>query len=105
MTIKYKNNYGQLELELVSEYIPVSTIKGSNISDSLKFSLETAEQIALITENRKIQICIPLDWKVYVIIHNSPSTAAIAKIKSLDFIADITPAEELHRLNKGKCIY
>lgn len=97
MTIKYSNKYGSLDLDLIGDYISVHQTLG--VPDSVMFDVEIAEQIALITGNRMIQICFR-NPKFYVLVHDSPSTAALAKIKQLNFISNVNPAIEIATLNK-----
>lgn len=99
----YNNYYGKLILEETGELLKVSEIRGINLPDELKFSLDIAEKIALITENRGIQISGEFHKnppKMYVIMHVSPSTGYIGKIVSLEFNSDINPTEELAKFAK-----
>ena len=83
----YENKYGRLEFKIVAPYQKVSTINSKDIDDSLFFTIDDAEKIALITENRHIQIvfCYPNLKKAYLLHHSSCSVCAPCKIISLDF--------------------
>lgn len=104
--IKFCNRYGSLELKPVTDYMPVDQIKHTIAPIGSAFNLETAEKIALITENRRIQLCIiPDNYRVmYVVHHSSTSIAAICEINSLAYNERINPQQELERLAKNYLI-
>jgi len=87
--IDYANRYGRLTLVLTTDFVPVSSIHGRDLPDEVRFrGFDTAEQIALITDNRRLQIAFvhPLSAEIgFVIVHNSPSTAAVARIDRLEY--------------------
>ena len=77
MKIQYENKYGTLELEPL-EYRHVSTVLHATTPDDLKFDFETAERIALITENRHIQLAfVTKPCRALVVHHESPDTVAV----------------------------
>jgi hypothetical protein len=87
--LHYQNKYGRIEFDLVSEVRHVSTIHGVDIDDQYKFDIRTAEQVALITDNRRIQICpqrTPKGYVLYVVLHATPSTVAVGRIKDLVYV-------------------
>ena len=98
--IRYENRYGTLDLEPL-EYGHVSKAQHSNTPDELKFDTDTAEKIALITENRHIQLVPP--WPItkpvrwFVAHHSSPSICATCRIVSLVFTSKVNPREEIAR--------
>lgn len=97
-TIEFKNKYGSLTLEVVSDFVKVKDLGlVKDLPEDQKFSMETAEQIALITDNRGIQIVFDsTNIKIAsVAVHDSVSTAAWAKIKHIDFDEKIDATEEL----------
>jgi hypothetical protein len=98
--MKYSNTYGSLQLEPIGPFKAVNTIRGVDLPDDIKFSMDTAEKIALITDNRGIQLCFESFKKVYVIIHQGPSLAAVARIVNMEFDEKINPAQEIDRLAK-----
>lgn len=87
--ITYANEYGELVLTPVTEYMPVSGISADKQPVILQhmFSLEDAETIALITENHKVQLSTPYllqkghprKTDAYIIHHLSPSVACVCK--------------------------
>ena len=97
--IKYENEYGSLEL-LPLDYLHVSVVRHSDVPVELKFDTLTAERIALITDNRRIQL-VPNypknlnEW--YVAHHSAPDTCAVCRIVSLDFVSTVNPQEEIQR--------
>lgn len=101
-SIVYKNRYGSIRLTPVSDYMPVRSISSKILPQGAAFSIETAEQIALITENRNIQISfIPDNMRVcYVLHHNSTSVAAICQV-SIEFTSPVSPQAEIKRLQKA----
>ena len=112
MSIKFQNEYGSLELTPVTEYLPISAISVALIAEveGVLFDLEEGEKIALITENKNIQMCFPyaLDAKNeynqcgYVIHHQSPKIGCICKVQLENFsiVDNLSPQEELTRLHK-----
>lgn len=93
--IEYENKYGSLELETVSEYKKVGEIRSKDLDPSLFFDIETAEQIALITGNKGIQLSVTyLPGKMFVIHHASSDIAAVCKVKSILFNDDDFNARE-----------
>lgn len=100
MRLTFQNRYGQLSLVPVSDVRPVKEIRGVDVDGRHKFGIDVAEQIALITENRGIQICLGEGWNCYVIAHDSPSTGAVVRIESLTYVGG-NPAQELHARSAG----
>ena len=97
MQTEYTNQYGHLVLEPVTDIMPISQIRA--IPEHM-FDINTAEQIATITENRGIQISF-VNWEgnnedklFYVILHDSPSTGAVARVKEIDYRLNI-PARDV----------
>ena len=89
-TRTYQNRYGNLTLGLVSEFRPVSTFNSRDVPDEYKITMEVAEQIALITDNRGIQLCVEfidnrLTGRMFIIVHESKSSAALAKIDAMTY--------------------
>lgn len=98
MNLDFQNRYGRLSLSLVSDVRAVKDIHGKDIDDCHKFAIDTAEKIALITDNRGIQICPTkgdAGWLCYVVAHETPSTAAIARIEAIEYLGG-NPAQEIH---------
>lgn len=89
--IQFTNRYGTLVIDPISEYHPVKGIRSDIVPVDGRFhGIDTAEKIALITENRHIQIGfqMPLTRNSfgYILHHDSPSTCAICRIVSLDYV-------------------
>lgn len=96
-TITYKNKYGVLEFK-VGSYQKVSTIHSKDVNESLFFDIGTAEKIALITENRSIQLCVNSDFKKMFLIHHSASDiAAVCEVTKIEFGSEINATEELDK--------
>lgn len=95
MRLNFQNQYGQLTLALVDSLRNVRNIHGKDIDPAHKFGLETAEKIALVTDNRGIQLGGLGAHDCYVVVHETPDTAAVARIESLTYIGQ-NPAQEIH---------
>ena len=84
--------------------MPVKDIKKTHPqAQANTFDLDTAEKIALITENRRVQICphlFPVDGLAYLILHDSPSTAAICSVNIEAFVCDTPAAAMIQKLNR-----
>lgn len=102
MTHVYENKYGFLELEVVGDYKPVETIYSRDVSEACLFTIDEAEQIALITGNFGIQISFasPNFKRAFVIRHESFGIAAVCRIKRLMFDGAINAQEELESFPK-----
>ena len=86
--LSYSNKYGQLELGLTETPQHISTVSRKSIPEDWKFNTETAEQIALITDNRHMQLVPP--WPVkdegwYLCVHESSSMVYLAKVVSISY--------------------
>jgi hypothetical protein len=94
---KWSNRYGTLEVEPVGEVQAVSGIRGTDVDDDLKFDVDTAEKIVLITENRRCQIAVSSvrGNGSYLLVHTSCSMAAVVKIVSLEFTDGVVPQEAI----------
>ena len=100
MVKRYANKYGMVILETVSDFMPISQIEPD---ENYMFDLETAEWLALITKNKSIQISFRKKngkFRCYVVIHDSPSTAALAKISLMFYPPGENPGKILEQENK-----
>jgi hypothetical protein len=94
----YENNYGRLVVRPITDTVPVNTIRLANIPVEARFSLEVAEQVVLITENRHTQIVVrDVNENVALVVHESPSTCWVAQIESLDYTGDIVARDAIVR--------
>lgn len=104
--VHYQNEYGELTLEPVSDLLHVSKVLSDDplVRENM-FSFEDAEWIALITDNRGIQLSISRAdnyQKGYVVIHESPSMVRIAKATILSRNLSIgKPGEEIERVARS----
>lgn len=98
MNTQFENRFGSVSFRPIAEVTHVKNIRGADLDARCMFDVETAEKIALITENRRIQIC-PYKgadgWRCYVVLHESESTAAVAEIEGLNYTGGV-PAAEIH---------
>ncbi|MFW9871991.1 MAG: hypothetical protein ACFFG0_02740, partial [Candidatus Thorarchaeota archaeon] len=92
MTINYKNKYGSLVLEQIEPERAISEWTFTKELLPIGFDVETAEKIALITENKKIQLALSMDFKIfYCFYHTNVNSGFVCKIKSIFFSRDINP--------------
>jgi hypothetical protein len=88
--MKYQNSYGTLVVEPVSPLMLVRNIRGVDFPDDIKFDVDTAAKIALITENNRTQLAFQ-PWTAakdalgYLIVHETPDTARVVRIVSMDY--------------------
>lgn len=96
---EWSNRYGTLVVAPVTEVQAVGGIRGADMRDELKFDLETAEKIALITDNRRCQISgdFKRGGRYYLLVHVSCSRVAVVRIVSLDFADGVSAREEIVR--------
>ena len=84
--LTYTNQFGSVRLTPVTEFLPIRSIN-KNMPEAIAQGITTddAEKVALVTENRHIQVCFhwPMNGKAYVVLHNSPSAAAICQVEVL----------------------
>ncbi|MFT5715962.1 MAG: hypothetical protein ACI9T7_000135 [Oleiphilaceae bacterium] len=105
MDIHFENRFGKLILTRVTEYVPVSTIGYETCIEAQQntIDLETAEKVALITENRHIQLCLPMKLGLmsgFVIHHIGPHDACVCKVDIVSFEAagGMSPSEQITSL-------
>ena len=92
MQCHYSNEYGQLTVEKISEIMPIKQISRelpSFPSTDIAFDIKTAERIALITENRGVQICFfkeTNNHRAYLIASDTTGkNACYVRISSLNY--------------------
>ena len=95
--------YGTVEFELL-EFKPVSKIFSKDIPTDCMFSWDVAEQIALITDNRGVQMSCsnfgsPSDdtlW--FAIVQLEPSSAWISRVKRLIYTGPVSAQKEIEEI-------
>jgi hypothetical protein len=90
--ITYANEFGEVILEPVTDFMPISEITRDKlpIINDMLISMDQAEQVALITENRRayINICFPLlpvDKAAFAIKYSSANRAAVCSVNIKNF--------------------
>lgn len=85
--IRYENKYGELRLERVAEFVPVAQFKRIPEHNRVLFDLRTAEQIAVITGNRGVQIafCYPINGLAYVVLHDGSGKCALCRVADIQW--------------------
>lgn len=99
--LTYQNKYGKVILEIVGPYQDIRTMRVKDQCPSSYFTLNEAEQIALITGNKNLQIAFefPYHKNACVFHHISSGLAALCKVVSIEFNNNINAPNELERLN------
>lgn len=96
--VNFQNEFGSLQISLVTDFMSVGKITRDipEVSANM-FSIETAEQIALITDNKNVQICMcfPLNGLGYLVYHRNGREAAVCKIDSIIYSCTVSPAEQI----------
>lgn len=96
------NRFGSVRIEPVTDFMPIGQITSKDpAAEANGFDLTTAEQIALITENRGIQICFPFPHtnQAFLVMHDSPTSAAICRVSVVEFTSEEVPADILESIN------
>lgn len=98
--ITYKNKYGYLEFDVVGEYQDVTKISSKRVDAEFFFDISTAEKIALITNNKDIQLCFtyPTNGTAFLVHHKSSGIAAVCRITKIEFDNKFNATKELEPL-------
>lgn len=90
--ITYSNEFGEVVLEPVTEFMPVSEISRDAIPviDEVLVTIDQAEQVTLITENRRayMSFCFPFlagDRNFYALKYSCQNRAAVCRINITRF--------------------
>jgi len=102
-TTQYNNHYGSLTLDIVGEEQLARNFTSADVPDDCFIDLNTAEEVALITENRGIQIAfrwitekeVPDPKQGYILLHRSPSVVVLTRLSSLDYTHSTGPRDAL----------
>ena len=104
----YANEYGELELETVGALCEVSAVSSRNVPVELYASPDIAAKIALISDNRGIQMCyVSKAKKFYIVYHNSASYVYLCRIRKLVYRGGCDPYREIERVHAqqlGNCV-
>lgn len=97
----YRNKFGTATLTPVGPIVHVSEVVGSEVIDAgYGFDLTTAAQLALVTENARLQPAYNMARsQSYVLCHHSPSTVQVCRLDALS-CTETDPHATLDRLNK-----
>lgn len=93
--IAYEEAAGYLELHTVTDYQQIgglSIVAAKEILENT-FDVETAEQVAVITEGRGVQLCFRPDQSFYLLHHRSSSIVAVCRIEKLIYRAPVSARE------------
>lgn len=95
----FKNEYGRIACTPITPVMPVSRIFGKDVPEDAKFDLDTASQVALITENNHTQIGFgALSGRgCYLCIHTASDKAFVVRIEQMSYIGP-EASKEIERL-------
>ena len=96
----YANKFGTATLTPVGPVVHVRTVVGTTvIDDGYGFDMDTAEKLALITENARLQPSYNMARRLcYVMLHHSPSQVQVCRLDRLTYVGG-DPSETLNHLN------
>ena len=108
MSIKIENEYGSVVLTPVTDYMPISMVSATKlpiVNDHL-FTMEDGEAIALITDNRMVQISFPFNsdkehpnrWSGYLMHHQSASVVCVCKVKVIYIENGLSAQQDIQRV-------
>lgn len=87
--ICFNNQYGKATLTPVTDTLPLSEVsfaKMPALVRQVRLTVEQAEQLALISENKDIQICFNMHEKLhYVVFHVTANTVWLCQA-NIDYI-------------------
>lgn len=102
----FKNRHGEVVLEAIENPRPVNQIRRSQIPKELGISFDEVEQIALITDQVRLQPLIDLNKNNKTngfIRHSSACEAAICKVVSLSYSNPIPAKYQIQEdMNAGR---
>ena len=102
--LTFRNKNGTLTVEPVTEVMDVRNIHSKDVPAGLWFDKQTAEQIALITENWHVQLGGPYPIvkpiMMWLIAHTACDKAFLVKIVTLEYIGPADPMTEIERCNR-----
>lgn len=99
--ITYQNKYGFLEFEVIEAYREVATIHSKDLQQDVFFEIDDAEKIALITENKGIQLSVNQGHtKMFLIHHKTSNIAAVCRVIKIDFNSKFNAREILETPSK-----
>ena len=116
-SVKYQNEYGTVVLTPVTDFVHVNTVFGKDIDDKYKFAIDDGANIALITENRNVQLAVEnytdekgkfrLKDRMYILLHDTANLnmCAFCHVEMTVVNMEANPHEEIERLNKYRYCY
>lgn len=83
----FESEHGHLAIEPVTAFMDVATFRIADEHAPYLFDMGTAEQIAVITGNRGVQLsfCWPLNGRAYLLLHDGPRRGALCKVVRLEW--------------------
>jgi hypothetical protein len=90
-TINFQNEFGTVVLTAIKDYMPIQDVSFAKcpIIKKVLIPMDVLEQVALITNNKGIQISFAPDVSLgaYIIHHKSPNVVAICRLTSIRYIS------------------
>lgn len=102
METRYSNEFGTVQFEIITPIKKVSELgKVSSQPVENTFSIDVAEQIALTTENRMVQIVMDIKSSICgIIIHETGCTGAWGRITNIMYNSSEIPREAILRMRQ-----
>lgn len=99
--MQYSNRYGAAEISLIGEVVHVSEINGAAVVNAgYGFDIDTAEKLALITENRHLQPAYNRATKsFYVMYHHTSIMVQVCRLDGLTYTGG-DPRLTIEQLNR-----
>ena len=99
-----ENKYGKVKIKIVENFMTISEFGTIATHKNVPFfNLEDAEKIALITENRHIQIAFNQKnmSEAYLVVHKSSNEIALANVEILSFYSKLSPRDTIASMAKN----
>ena len=104
-TVHFRNRFGSASVTPIAEPLAINGLSSSNpIAQANMIDMETAEKLALISDNKRIQILFeaPFSGRAFVVLHGTPKTSvAICRVRINAFACAKSPSAMLEELVRG----
>lgn len=108
----YSNQFGEVVLERVTDFMPVSEITREKVPqiEEVLVSVDCAEKVVLITENRRMAIAFlspigDVERSTYAVKYSCPSRAAVCRVtvKSFRTPGGLSAREQIEDMAPRTC--
>ena len=93
----FENQFGKATLHRATGFLPIGDVsyrKTPEVAENM-FDIETAERLALITENRGIQIAYVPPGRCYVVVHKASNVVAVCRAEIEEFHCSQSAAQQI----------